>query len=117
MADAICAKCNEYYKDPRMLPCLHNFCLQCLEKELRMQVSQDTLHCPNCKEMITLSENGTSDLPQDLHKAHEAEIARIFQKIENMQMNYVRFVDVMILVVGKQLHFAMKFLHFLQRAS
>ena len=72
-------------------------------------MSQDTLHCPNCKEMITLSENGTSDLPQDLHKAHEAEIARIFQKIENMQMNYVRFVDVMILVVGKQLHFAMKF--------
>ena len=56
MADATCSECDEYYKDPRMLPCLHTFCLQCLEK----QESQDTLHCPNCKEMITLSENGIS---------------------------------------------------------
>ena len=81
MADATCAKCDEYYKDPRMLPCLHTFCLQCLEKELRMQESQDTLHCPNCKEMTGLSENGISDLPQDIHKAHEAEIARISEKV------------------------------------
>ena len=79
MADATCSECDEYYKDPRMLPCLHTFCLQCLEK----QVSQDTLHCPNCKEMITLSENEISDLPQDLHKAHEAEIAWISERVEN----------------------------------
>ena len=80
MADATCEKCDEYYKDPRMLPCLHTYCLCCLEKELE---SQTVLHCPNCKEEVTLSKNVVSDLPQDLHKANQAEIARISEKVED----------------------------------
>ena len=80
MADATCEKCDEYYKDPRMLPCLHTYCLCCLEKEIE---SQTVLHCPNCKEEVTLSKNGVSDLPQDLHKANQAEIARISEKVED----------------------------------
>ena len=80
MADVMCEKCDEYYKDPRMLPCLHTFCLQCLEKELE---SQSTLHCPTCKEKVKLPRNGVSELPQDLNMANEAEIARISEKVED----------------------------------
>ena len=80
MADATCEKCDEYYKDPRMLPCLHTYCLCCLEKEME---SQTVLQCPNCKEEVTLSKNGVSDLPQDLHKANQAEFARISEKVED----------------------------------
>ena len=82
MADATCDKCDEYYTDPRMLPCLHTFCLQCLEKELEKQNSKDTLQCPNCKEKVTLPQSGVSGLPQDLHMANEAERARISEKVE-----------------------------------
>ena len=80
MADVTCEKCDEYYKDPRMLPCLHTFCLQCLEKELE---SQSTFHCPTCKEKVTLPRNGVSELPQDLNMANQAEIARISEKVED----------------------------------
>ena len=45
--------------------------------------SQTVLHCPNCKEEVTLSKNGVSDLPQDLHMANQAEIARISEKVED----------------------------------
>ena len=83
MAEATCEKCDKYYEDPRMLPCLHSFCLGCLEKELETQETQSSLHCPSCKEKVTLSENGVSDLPQDLHKANEAKIARISEKVED----------------------------------
>ena len=83
MAEATCEKCDKYYEDPRMLPCLHSFCLGCLEKELETQETQSSLHCPSCKEKVTLSENGVSDLPQDLHKANEAEIMRISEKVED----------------------------------
>ena len=82
MADAMCDKCDEYYTDPRMLPCLHTFCLQCLEKELEKQHSKDTLQCPNCKEKVTLPQSRVSALPQDLHMANEAERARISEKVE-----------------------------------
>ena len=83
MGDSTCEKCDEYYKDPRMLPCLHTFCLACLEKELGTQESRDTLHCPNCKEKVTLSPGEVSDLPRDLQKANEAKLARISDRVEN----------------------------------
>ena len=83
MAEATCEKCDKYYEDPRMLPCLHSFCLGCLEKELDTQETQSSLHCPSCKEKVTLSENGVSGLPQDLHKANEAEITNISEKVED----------------------------------
>ena len=63
-----------------MLPCLHTFCLQCLEKELE---SQSTLHCPTCKEKVKLPRNGISDFPQDLNIANEAKIAHISDKVED----------------------------------
>ena len=63
-----------------MLPCLHTFCLQCLEKELE---SQSTLHCPTCKEKVKLPLSGVSDFPQDLSKANKAEIVRISKKVED----------------------------------
>ena len=78
MAEARCEKCDKYYEDPRMLPCLHSFCLGCLQKELDTHA---TLNCPNCKEQVILPENGLSDLPQDLRKANEAELERINEKV------------------------------------
>ena len=83
MSEATCAKCDKYYVDPRMLPCLHSFCLGCLEKELETQETQNSLHCPSCKEEVTLPGNGVSDLPQDLHKSNEAEITRISEKVDD----------------------------------
>ena len=79
MAEATCEKCDKYYEDPRMLPCLHSFCLGCLQKELDTHA---TLNCPNCKEQVILPENGLSGLPQDLRKANEAELERISEKVE-----------------------------------
>ena len=83
MAEVTCDKCDKFYVDPRMLLCLHSFCLECLEKELETQETQSSLHCPSCKEKVTLTENGVSDIPRDLHKANEGNIARIREKVED----------------------------------
>ena len=83
MADATCDKCGEYYTDPRILPCLHTFCLQCLEQEVKTEGVKDMLQCHSCKETVTLTSNGVSDLPQDLRMAKEVEVARISKKVEN----------------------------------
>ena len=83
MADATCEKCEEFYSDPRMLPCLHSFCRKCLDKELEKQGSKDTLQCPSCEEKVALPVGGVSALPQDLWKAHESEIAHISSKVED----------------------------------
>ena len=83
MADATCDKCGEYYTDPRILPCLHTFCLQCLKQEVKTEGAKDMLQCHSCKETVALTSNGVSDLPQDLRMAKESEVARISKKVEN----------------------------------
>ncbi|XP_006823567.1 tripartite motif-containing protein 2-like [Saccoglossus kowalevskii] len=41
-----CSVCLERYKNPKILPCHHSFCEQCLVK-LR---PRDTIKCPNCRQ-------------------------------------------------------------------
>ena len=68
IASAKCTSCSKWFKDPRMLPCLHTFCLQCIERISQ----QGAPKCPTCSEEIKLPEGGIEKLPFDLRKAHEA---------------------------------------------
>lgn len=43
-----CGICNSLLHEPKLLPCLHNFCGRCLEKSAD---AQNTTHCPLCKDM------------------------------------------------------------------
>ena len=71
----ICELCSESYTDPRMLPCLHSFCRECLEKEAEKAGSQETLHCQTCKKNISLPKGGVSDLPRNLRLSFNVETA------------------------------------------
>ncbi|MGH0136536.1 UNVERIFIED_CONTAM: hypothetical protein FKN15_034264 [Acipenser sinensis] len=42
-----CKICFELYKSPRILPCLHTYCEQCLEKLL--EKGKGTICCPECR--------------------------------------------------------------------
>lgn len=45
-----CQVCANLYVDPRILPCLHTFCGQCIETHLRNRPLKDkVLKCPTCK--------------------------------------------------------------------
>ena len=71
----ICELCSESYTDPRMLPCLHSFCRECLEKEAEKAGSQETLHCQTCKKSVSLPKGGVSDLPKNLRLSFNVETA------------------------------------------
>ena len=57
-----CAVCLELYTDPRVLPCLHSFCLHCLEP----LVKNNTLSCPQCRSKHSVPKDGVSMYPVDL---------------------------------------------------
>ena len=42
-----CSICQEQYKDPKILPCQHSFCKECLDK---LPQEEQTLKCPICRE-------------------------------------------------------------------
>ncbi|TSY83956.1 E3 ubiquitin/ISG15 ligase TRIM25 [Bagarius yarrelli] len=44
-----CSVCLDIYTEPQLLPCGHNFCLQCLKK-LKRHSEQNYISCPECRE-------------------------------------------------------------------
>ena len=80
-----CNICSNLFDDPRMLPCLHTFCLQCIKKESELQGAKEVLKCPmsNCGENVTLPNKGLGKLPSDQRKVHEAEMALCGEKLES----------------------------------
>ena len=49
-----CSICHEMFKDPRMLPCQHTFCLECLESVSKLTKDGKTMDCSLCKSTYDL---------------------------------------------------------------
>ena len=68
--EAECPLCLETVKDPKTLPCLHSFCLLCLDKHAgyeRRQL-QTTIKCPVCLACFQIPEGDTfGGLPTSFH--------------------------------------------------
>ena len=61
-SEITCPICQEYYTEPKVLPCLHYYCKKCiLELALRTQ-SGKSFHCPECRCEATLPEGGVDNL-------------------------------------------------------
>ena len=57
--------CTEVYTDPRVLPCVHTYCLKCIEKYSEDKQPGDELASPLCRKEFTLPGNGVADLPKN----------------------------------------------------
>ena len=57
-----CSVCLETFKDPRMLPCQHTLCLDCLSS----LVDRASLVCPLCRTSHMLPDGGVANLPLNL---------------------------------------------------
>ena len=68
--EAECPLCLETVKDPKTLPCLHSFCLACLDKHAnyaRRQL-QTAIRCPVCQASFQIPEEDTfGGLPASFH--------------------------------------------------
>lgn len=75
---AICKKCNETYEDPRLLSCLHSFCLKCIRDMKKLSVgSKCEIRCHSCKCITEVPQDGIESVPPNLYLEHEAIIAKL----------------------------------------
>ena len=62
--EASCPVCQDILRDPRYLPCLHSFCLNCLMNWHRASGGQVDLRCPKCQVRSRVPASGDlKDLP------------------------------------------------------
>ena len=79
----ICHLCSKPFDDPRILSCLHSFCLQCLHHEIEKSGSQQMFQCSICEQNTSIPVGGASVLPQNLHLGFEVEVAGYMSKMVN----------------------------------
>lgn len=56
-----CGICSETYKNPKVLPCLHSFCQNCLDSNIRPQ--DRTLVCSICRLVVPVPAKGIEAFP------------------------------------------------------
>ena len=72
--ETTCTLCRQTYRDPRLLPCVHSFCFDCLQKQLDDSTDQESsLLCPTCSDEIPLPLN---DLPSHVYLRNQANAVR-----------------------------------------
>ena len=60
--EVTCAVCQEHYTDPKILPCLHYYCKQCILRLALTTGKNKPFSCPECRKDTTLPEGGVEEL-------------------------------------------------------
>ena len=74
-----CPVCLELYTNPKILPCHHSFCQECLEKlSKKKEDSGDTyyLSCPTCRQRTEVPREGVGAFPVAFHLNNLKEITQ-----------------------------------------
>ena len=72
-------QCDNIYQDPRILSCLHSYCLQCITK---LYVEGTTaITCPTCNQSTTIPDENVCSLPRNIRLTEMTEQDKILRKV------------------------------------
>ena len=86
--EAECPLCSETVKEPKTLPCLHSFCLNCLDKHAghARRRRKEKLKCPVCPTEFNVPKGDTfSDFPTSFHLNRLVDVLAINDSDADMQ--------------------------------
>jgi len=78
-----CDVCAKLFRDPRILPCSHTFCLRCIETIYKYQQPAAARLCPLCRTPFTVQGNDFSKLQKDLTMKKMVEARRVYEEEVN----------------------------------
>lgn len=62
-----CTICENGFKEPKILPCFHTFCLVCLDKYVETKAKNNKFMCPLCRQPIDIPEGGTREFQNNFY--------------------------------------------------
>ncbi|XP_066267308.1 tripartite motif-containing protein 2-like [Branchiostoma lanceolatum] len=72
-----CPVCLLHFRDPRILPCLHTFCRECLQE---WTTKQQPLECPTCRTQVSLPGQGVDGLKTNFYVNNLLDFAAVTRK-------------------------------------
>lgn len=85
----LCSVCLECYKEPKVLPCQHTFCRECLETILQAQTHKSVLLCPECRLEVSVPSNGVRGLATNFLVNKLVYLLQTFRKEEEPKQGSV----------------------------
>ena len=58
-----CPVCQEHFRDPKILPCLHYYCKECIRQLALRAGTNSPFACPECRRGTVLPQNDPDQLP------------------------------------------------------
>ena len=81
-----CAICRGHYTEPRVLPCLHYYCQDCIQALAKRAGENKPFPCPECRSDTTLPQEGAASLKPAFFinrmKALHSKLSRAQGKVE-----------------------------------
>ncbi len=81
-----CAVCQEHYTEPKVLPCLHYYCKDCVLKLSLRTASNKPFSCPECRKDTILPKGGVEELKTaffvNRYKSNYYALERVHGKVE-----------------------------------
>ena len=78
-SNRMCSYCENSYQDPRILSCLHSYCLQCINK-IHVQ-DTPSITCPSCNHLTPVPIGGVASLPLNIRFKEGARQDKLLQRI------------------------------------
>ena len=75
-----CFLCCKDLIDCRMLPCIHTFCLKCLQIYKKDRNVGDMLACPMCLREVKIPQGGLEHLPVNTFLRKVAEVTKLYEE-------------------------------------
>ena len=85
-----CSICLCELDEPRVLPCIHSFCLECLERycSSRNKLTGDDVPCPECRTEFNIPKDGVAGLTartRDFARIVDDEIGPVTSRLERFR--------------------------------
>ena len=77
-----CNRCRETFRDPRILPCIHTFCLSCIHQEgtEANKRSGEKMPCPLCRKEFTIPMSGFEGLEKSFFTQRMVKMRRLLER-------------------------------------
>ena len=72
-----CSVCLELFTEPKVLPCCHTFCLECLKKTATSETTKGQVTCPQCRQSHPIPEGGLTEFLTDFVASYGVEAVKL----------------------------------------